>query len=258
VSNTLLRYPGGKSRAAKNISKYFPQHVEKVVSPFIGGGAVEFELALRGIKIYASDIFKPLICFWTQVKYNREKLADAVEHQYLNSMSRDRFYELQKSILNAELSEIELASMFFVLNRCSFSGTTLSGGCSPGFPRFTKSSIDKIRKFDIIDNVLAFDTLDFEEAIALHEDEWLYCDPPYMLKKSNLYGVKGNLHNAFEHDRLHKVLAKRDKWMLSYNDCEEIRELYKNFRINEIKWEYGMNKEKGSKEILIMSENDWR
>lgn len=278
MSNTLLRYPGGKTKAASTIADYFPFQLKEIVSPFFGGGAVEFELASRGHTIWAADAFVPLVCFWNQVKYNREKLSDTIQ-QYLGKMTKERFRGLQQILLNSwELAlpsqldrtlrnnpfgvrydnELLVASIFFILNRCSFSGTTMSGGCSPGFPRFTQKSIDKIRDFKLIDNVHSITDTDFQTTIQTFPDKWLYCDPPYMIKNPNLYGNRGNLHDGFAHESLHALLTKRDRWILSYNDCPEIRKMYEGYKIIEPKWKYGLGKNKDSKEILIMPIDQWR
>lgn len=68
-----------------------------------------------------------------------------------------------------------------------------------------------------------------------------------------LYGVKGNTHKDFDHDELAKILRKRERWIMSYNDCDEIRNLYQDFPIISIEWVYGMSKNKNSNEIIILS-----
>jgi len=45
--------------------------------------------------------------------------------------------------------------------------------------------------------------------------------------QNSLYGVDGNLHDSFDHEKLHNLLTNRSDWVMSYNDCEEIREMYK-------------------------------
>ena len=66
------------------------------------------------------------------------------------------------------------------------------------------------------------------------------------------YGNKGDTHVDFDHQGLHKLLTNRDRWIMSYNDCEQIREMYKNYEIREASWTYGMNKSKESSEIIII------
>ncbi len=52
-----------------------------------------------------------------------------------------------------------------------------------------------------------------------------------------------------------KLLSTRDGWVLSYNDCEEIRDMYTEHRIITPKWTYGMGNSKKSNEILILSKD---
>jgi DNA adenine methylase len=145
---------------------------------------------------------------------------------------------------------VERAAAFFVLNRSSFSGTTSSGGMSPGHPRFTQSAIDRLRTFHA-DN-FHVECSDYRDVIPKHDDAFLYLDPPYMNGQA-LYGIKGDTHKGFDHRALADLLNKRERWIMSYNDSLEIRELYKEQPILSVEWIYGMSKNKQSNEILILS-----
>jgi DNA adenine methylase len=242
-----LRYPGGKNRAVKSIYSFIPENETKLCSPFLGGGSIELACTKR-MKVHGADIFEPLIAFWKTLLEKPEQLAKRVE-VYLRNWSRTEFYNLQKRYLHLE-SELERAAAFYALNRSSFSGTTLSGGMSPGHPRFTESSVQRLRDFKA--NNFEVELADFREVIPKYADHFLYLDPPYMNGQA-LYGIKGDTHKTFEHESLAEMLLKRDRWIMSYNDCEEIRKLYKDYRILPIEWIYGMSKDKTSKEILILS-----
>jgi DNA adenine methylase len=80
-----------------------------------------------------------------------------------------------------------------------------------------------------------------------------YLDPPYFLEgaRSSLYGDEGDMHEYFPHLALFSTLRERENWILSYNDCAEIRQLYRDYLIHEVSWAYGMNKSKKSSEIII-------
>ena len=81
-----------------------------------------------------------------------------------------------------------------------------------------------------------------------------YLDPPYLISSNNLYGLRGDAHKGFDHEELAVIILwKRDKWVLSYNDCPEIRELYKHAQILETKWAYSMGNRKKSEELLIIN-----
>lgn len=61
---TPMKYLGSKSRAIKYILPLIPKNTEVVISPFIGGGAVEVALASRGIKVIGYDVFNWLTNYW--------------------------------------------------------------------------------------------------------------------------------------------------------------------------------------------------
>ena len=241
-----LRYVGGKSRGLE-ILEYMPSNTQAICAPFIGGGALELVCANNGITVYGYDNFKPLVGFWQCLLNNPKKLTDIVRTYY--PLSKSNFYKLQKTY-NDYRSKYERAAIYFVLNRASFSGTTLSGGMSPNHPRFTESSIERLSNFHM-DN-FHVDYADFKKSIPKYKKLMLYLDPPYMVKHG-LYGTKGNMHNGFDHAGLAKLLHRRDKWILSYNDSDKIRELYKGYQYRYPKWKYGMSNDKNSREILILS-----
>jgi DNA adenine methylase len=248
-SRSLLRYPGGKTRGVEFITRFFPKNLDVLLSPFFGGGSIELFVASRGTKVYGYDKFQPLVEFWQCLLKNPTTLADKVTDYY--PLSKDLFYKLQKTQTEFK-TKIERASVFYVLNRASFSGSTLSGGMSPDHPRFTQSSIERIRSFKN-DNVVV-NCEDFKKSLALHPDIFAYLDPPYLIKNT-LYGKNGNTHKDFDHEGLATILSNRNHWILSYNDCPEIRELYSGFHILTPNWKYGMSTDKDSKEVLIFSKD---
>lgn len=250
IVKSPLRYPGGKSRAVSQIiNKYIPSGLTTLCSPFIGGGSIELALASKGTKVYAYDAFEPLVKFWQALLRDAPKLAEMV-CKYKN-MTPTMFYNLQKTFLNLK-DRTEIAAAFFALNRSSFSGTTLSGGMSPGHPRFTDSAIERLEKFSIKN--FSVKLADFKNSIAKHTNDFLYCDPPYMIPQK-LYGTKGDQHCNFDHQELAKLLKSRDGWLLSYNDSYEIRDLYHGYYIITPEWTYGMGNSKKSKELLILSKD---
>lgn len=135
----------------------------------------------------------------------------------------------------------EIAAIFYAVNRSSFSGTTLSGGMSPGHPRFTDSAVERILKFKIQN--FTVELSDFKNSMPKHGGDFLYCDPPYLIPQK-LYGNKGDRHTGFDHESLHDLLVGREGWVLSYNDCEAIRAMYEGHAITTPSWSYGMGAKK--------------
>jgi len=249
TARSPLRYPGGKSRAAEVIVSYFPAGINELMSPFFGGGSVELFATTKGIQVTGYDIFAPLVEFWQCLAVNSNALANEVLKYY--PLAKESFYKLQRSQETLD-GKMRRAAVYYVLNRSSFSGATLSGGMSPNHPRFTISSIDRLRKFH--NPKITVHRLDFVQSLRRHPDKFAYLDPPYLIK-SSLYGKKGNAHKYFDHELLAKTLKKRNHWILSYNDCTEIRLLYSGFKIITLNWKYGMPNNKSSSEMLVFSKH---
>ena len=165
-------------------------------------------------------------------------------------LTKSEFYQLQRDTPQIKDS-FERAAAYFVLNRASFSGTTLSGGMSPGHPRFTESAISRLAA--LWNPNLEVGQLDFRDALSEHPDTFVYLDPPYW-NGQRLYGRKGDMHDGFDHEELAWHLWRREGWLLSYNDCPEVRALYRGRRVIEPDWTYGMSGtgNRRSREILIL------
>jgi len=254
-----LRYPGGKTRACKVIDKVILEHFDigeydTFISPFFGGGSFEFYMQNKyGLTLKVNDKFVPLYHFWKQVKEDKGILCN--ELRKINDVNKEQFINYRTTIMGLD-NVLQQAIQYFVINRCSFSGATLSGGFSEeaSKKRFTPSSIDRLEALDMKD--VEIYNLDFEEFIHRfsYQKALLFLDPPYYLeKKSNLYGNNGDMHEDFNHQRLFDILKTKKNWILTYNNCEYIRVLYKDFIIIETSWSYGMNKSKKSSEIIILS-----
>ncbi len=254
-----LRYPGGKTRACKTLLDIVDrEHLDtsEVVSPFTGGGSFEFHLHdTRRTKLILNDKFQPLVSFWRACKHDKDRLCVELDKIHDRGVSKDDFKRMRESILD-DTNALERAVKYFVINRCSFSGATLSGGFSEesSKKRFTKSSIDRVRQVDLSD-VDVHDE-DFTTFLATHgkgRKGFVFVDPPYYLEKSRLYGNNGDLHENFDHEGLRKALGRVERdWVLTYNDAPYIRELYKDYDIVDVAWSYGMNSTKASSEIVII------
>lgn len=254
-----LRYPGGKTRACKKLKLILDENFDikqfdTILSPFFGGGSFEFFVQNNyGLSIIANDKFTPLYTFWKICKTNKNKLCDEL-NKNINMIKKDDFIDLRKRILDEE-NEFMQSMMYFIINRCSFSGATLSGGFSmeSSKKRFTKSSIERIKKLNL--SKFNIYNLDFVDFINENYDEksFMFLDPPYYLEKgSKLYGNNGDMHQSFDHEKLYECIKGRKNWMMTYNNCEYIKKLYKKFKIIETDWSYGMNKSKISSEIVII------
>ena len=127
-----LRYPGGKTRACKKLDAILVKHFDisnfdTIISPFFGGGSFEFLIQNNhNLNIIANDKFVPLYNFWNICK-SKSKKDELCSKLYENiNCTKERFLELRGKIMNEE-DNFQQALFYFIINRCSFSGATLSG-----------------------------------------------------------------------------------------------------------------------------------
>ncbi|MDG2990458.1 DNA adenine methylase [Candidatus Synechococcus calcipolaris G9] len=244
-----LRYPGGKSKALGKILPQFPAVIQEYREPFLGGGSVFLAARqLPGYQIkhyWINDLNLDLHCFWLVAQREINSLVETVTNIW---QTRRDGRELFRSLTteNLDLTEFDRAVRFFILNRITFSGTVDSGGYSQqAFERrFTLSSIHRLHK--LADQLSAtcitnqdYETLLFEPG----EQVFIFLDPPYLsATKSKLYGRKGDLHTSFDHEKFAKNMYQcPHKWLITYDDSPEIRDLFHFATISEWTLQYGMN-----------------
>jgi len=252
MNKSPLRYPGGKSRAIKILEKYLENFPNRnvLLSPFFGGGSFELFAKSKGFTVLGNDLFGPLYTFWVTLQTSKDKLIQEIKAKM--PVSKEDFMKFRKTICDAP--ELDKASSYFIINRCSFSGATMCGGFSKeaSEKRLTESSLKKLNNCDVSN--IKFSNIDcctFLDQNPETDRTLVYADPPYYIT-NYMYGKNGDLHEQFDHEAFAKCIQKRKDWIISYNDCEFIRELYKGCQIISESWSYGMNTSKESSEIIIL------
>lgn len=253
--NSPLRYPGGKSRATRQLLQYFPAHIPEYRECFLGGGSVYLAAHERIENAWLNDIYAPLMAFWGAVQHDAYRLADALEANVLPLTPRQRremWETLTDEGLRRTSSQFKLAQEFFFINRVSYSGTAESGGYSStaATERLTPASVERVRALDgALDNASL--TCDDYAPMLQGEGAFIYLDPPYVTPQTGLYGKKGALHRSFSHELLRdRLMDCKHDWLLSYDDCDTVRKLYGECDIQPLEgWKYGNGKQ--GKEVVI-------
>ena len=256
-----LRYPGGKSRAVETIAKLIPDF-DEFREPFLGGGSVFVYVKQRfpNKKYWINDLYSELYKFWAMTQKDVDALIDKVnEWREKYQIGKELYRFLNENLDN--FNDKERAAAFFVYNRITFSGTTLSGGYSEGAftGRFTESSIKRLNDLAKIINGSIITNYDYEELVKKEgENVFIFLDPPYYsATKSALYGKNGNLHKSFDHIRFAENMRNcRHKWLITYDDSNYIRELFSFANIIPWNLTYGMrniteNSDQIGKELFI-------
>ena len=243
-----LRYAGGKSLGVGHIVEYIPETVDKLVSPFMGGGSVEIACAKElGIEVRGYDIFDILVNYWQVQLSASEALADQLEKweptkvQYAEIKQRLKAHWTQETLISDPLA---LAAHYWFNHNLSY-GPGFLGWMSKIYesPAKYERSVNKVRSFTC--PLLSVAEGSFEKTIPMHAEEFLYCDPPYYLDEGKMFrGIypQRNFpvhHKGFDHALLRDLLyAHKGGFVLSYNDCAIIREWYADFQIVEVQWQY--------------------
>ncbi len=240
-----LRYPGGKSRAISLISQIMPEF-DEYREPFLGGGSIFIYAKQRfpQKKFWVNDIYFELFKFWEMAQKDVNSLVEKIyEWRKRFPVGKDLHRFLNENLQS--FNDIERATAFFIYNRITFSGTSLSGGYSEQAftARFTESSIQRLKQFSKVINGSTITNFDYEELVkADGKNVFLFLDPPYYsAKKSALYGKNGDLHKSFDHIRFAETMKNcKHKWLITYDDSEYIRKLFSFANIISWNLTYGM------------------
>jgi DNA adenine methylase len=243
-----LRYPGGKQKAVDQISLMLPKSAYEYREPFVGGGSVYFHARTIGLaeKYWINDKFKELVSFWKTAKNSTtcSRLCKELEELRSGFESAEEIKEYFLKARNEHPQDsYREAFLFFFFNRVTFSGTTRAGGFSSAasLRRFTASSVERLASLPEALKRTRITNLDFEQVItAPGDDVFVFLDPPYFTA-SKLYGRGGSLH-SFDHERLAQCLKETPhRFLMTYDDCDEIRDLYTWANVNNWSLQYGMN-----------------
>lgn len=239
---------GGKSKLRKQIIKLIPEHT-CYVEVFFGAGWVFFGKEKSKVEVI-NDIDTELINLFKMLKYHSPELERLMKYEF---SSRDIFKEYRSTPIES-LTELHRAIRFIYLISQSFA----SRGKSYGYGTTTIPS-SKIFNTEIFKDIRErlqntyVENLDFTQIIEKYDREhtFFFCDPPYL--DTGGYGVE---FKEKEHMKLKESLTNiKGKFLLTINDHEKIRELYKDFNIKEVSVNYSISRSaearKSYKELII-------
>ncbi|MBQ7159189.1 MAG: DNA adenine methylase [Treponema sp.] len=135
VAHPFIKWAGGKSQLLNEIREKYPSQIEKYCEPFVGGGAVLFDVLQKfhPEQVLINDINKELINTYAQIKSNNEDLIGCLStlqgdyKAHTHEENKAFFYEkrLRYNELKAnknELENLEKAALFIFLNKTCFNG----------------------------------------------------------------------------------------------------------------------------------------
>lgn len=252
LMSSPLRYPGGKSRAVPLILQLVPDHVE-FREPMVGGGSVF--LALRQLyparSYWINDLNEDVYLLWRQIRDHPIELVNTVSDLRARyGDPHDLFAFLKENWHNG--TDLQRAARYFTLNRIGFSGLVDVGGTfsTHAFEKmFTASTIRRILRLSPLLDGVKITNLDY--SVLLREPGsgvFIFLDPPYVTAGGYLYGKRGGLHREFDHARFAEECARCEhSWLITYDDCDLVRDLFDGFQIVPWKLQYAMNNAGGNR-----------
>lgn len=256
---TPISWIGNKTSILHILYALFPLKYGRYIEPFGGSGSVLLgKVTPDKFEVY-NDYNQNLVNLFRCMR--ERPLAFIKELGFLNLNSRDDFLVMKKILKKEEFSdeflheELELttitlpeieakeirelykaatkeydlrrAALFLKLIRYSYSSKCTSFICQPFSIRSLYGLIQEVgRRLDTV----VIENQDFEALIKHYDrpDAFFYCDPPYFTSEY-VYECDFGWE---DHVRLRDTLkGAKGKWLISYNDCEEIRELYQGYEI---------------------------
>ncbi|MEH7116107.1 DNA adenine methylase [Neobacillus vireti] len=240
--NSPIKWQGGKRNLRKEIINLIPEH-NTYVEPFAGGLWVFFGKDKSKVEVI-NDVDKDLITFYNVLKNNIDSFMEKFD-TYL--ISREEFNYL-KTLSNNELDNIMIAYKFFYLNKNSFGGTMTSfNSYHRDKPYLNDNALKLLKKAHQRLKNVWIENMDYSELISKFDtkDSFFYLDPPYY--ETNNGGYKYGKDIDFK--GLHNLLRNmKGKFLLSINDHEYIKELFKDFYIKEIEVRYNISKDSKGRE----------
>jgi DNA adenine methylase len=261
-----LRYPGGKSAMAGllgQIRKINGLGSHALAEPFAGGAGASLSLLFleETPEIFINDADTAIRDFWWSVRNQPMQFSEMLAKTRVNMAEWRRQRTIYRS--EARTSRLRRGFAAFYLNRCNRSGIIMNGGPIGGIKqegdwlinaRFNKPELqrrcDKIAEYRDRIHVSGDDGIEF---VRRQDPSRTLCfiDPPYFAKGKTLY--LNSLNEDYHRSLADELKSRKDAaWVLTYDDCPEIRRLYRGWTtIRPFGLRYAASERRSGKEILI-------
>ena len=268
----FVKWAGGKRQIINKLKKYIPEEFNTYYEPFVGGGALLFELSPK--KAVINDSNKELMnvynCLCNEDKF--KKMCSVLNH-YEKEHSEEFYYEIRNKDKNKNtynrLSDYTKAARTIYLNKACFNGlyrVNKKNEFNVPFGKKTKVNTYEGSNLIIVSNYLTMndikiESIDFEESVkTASKGDFIYFDPPYDSDNGTFTSYTEEGFGKEQQKRLAKVFKGLDKrgvyLMLSNHNTSLINDLYKDYNIHKIEAKRNINSKgsrRGSVEEVIIT-----
>jgi len=268
----FVKWAGGKRQIIDKLKHYAPDEFDTYYEPFIGGGALLFELSPKKAVIndYNEELMNVFRCIKDEKDYT--KMCNELNRYEVNH-SEEFYYEIrckdkEKAKYN-KMPNYKKAARTIYLNKACFNGlyrVNKNNEFNVPFGKKTKINTYDGQNLGIIHSYLNFNditiqNIDFEESVkTAKKGDFIYFDPPYDSETQTFNDYTENGFGKEEQVRLarvYKELADKGCYvMLSNHNTSLIKELYKDYNIHIIEAKRNINsngKKRGKVEEVIIT-----
>jgi len=253
----FVKWAGGKRQIIDKLKKYVPDEFDTYYEPFVGGGALLFELSPK--KAVINDSNKELMNVYNVLcdedKFN--KMCRLLNNYEVNH-SEEFFYQIRnkdrsKSSFN-RLSDYTRAARTIYLNKACFNGlyrVNSKNEFNVPFGKKTKVNTYEGGNLITVSNYLTMNDIrilcvDFEESVKdAKAGDFVYFDPPYDSDTSTFNSYTEEGFGKEEQRRLARVFKELDARgvyvMLSNHNTSLVKELYDGYNIHVIEAKRNIN-----------------
>lgn len=244
--NSFMTWIGGKKLLRNKIVDMFPnENIERYIEVFGGAGWVLFHKDQHAKLEVFNDVNSNLINLYRCIKYHCEELQKELDWLFV---SRETFIDYRNHMQMHGFTDIQRAARFFYIIKASYGADVRSFGCSK---RNINKSIEYLSEIKERLKNTVIENKDFQDLIKVYDRDsaLFYLDPPYHTTEKYYDAA----FTESDHLRLCSTLKNlKGKFILSYNDDEFVRELYKDFYIHEISRNNSLSsKHKTFQELII-------
>ena len=268
----FVKWAGGKRQILDELKKHIPENFDTYYEPFIGGGALLFELSPN--KAVINDSNKELMNVYTCIKDEEKFRKMCTELNRYETLHSEEFYlEIRNKdrdkIKFNKMPDYKRAARTIYLNKACFNGlyrVNSKNEFNVPFNKKTKVNTYDGQNLSIIHSYLNFNQVevlcvDFEDALKkAKKGDFVYLDPPYDSDTQTFNSYTEDGFGKEEQRRLANVFKELDKRgvyvMLSNHNTILVNELYKDYNINVIEAKRNINangKKRGKVEELIIT-----
>lgn len=241
----VLKWVGGKGQLLPELTKRVPVSFNGYHEPFVGGGALFFELASQGknMTAYLSDINPSLIDVYIAL---RDCVEEVIAILKQHSHDEDYYYKI-RALRPDKLSLSERAARIIYLNKTCYNGLyreNRAGEFNVPFGRYKNPTICDEPNLRAVSHVLQSVKIErrhFSSVLEVAQPgDFVYFDPPYhpVSSTANFTSYDRNGFDDRDQFQLRDVFAelthKGIKAMLSNSDTPFIRKLYKGHTVSRV------------------------